>query len=71
MCRWFITGTCHWLLDNDDLRLRSSSSAQMFQYRDAVLVSPVVDYHAEEVDRDFFLLGTLRFKEVLGLGAQC
>jgi hypothetical protein len=42
----------------------------MFQYRDAILVSPVVEYHAEEVDRDFFLLGTLRFKEVLGLGAQ-
>ena len=71
MCRWFITGTCNRLLDNDDLRLGSSGSTQMFQYRDAILVSPVVDYHAEKIDRNFFLLGTLRFEEVLGLGAQC
>ena len=70
MCRWFITGTCHCLLDNDDLHLLSSGSTQMYQYRDAILVSSVMEYHAKEVDRNFFLLGTLRFKEALGLRAQ-
>jgi hypothetical protein len=67
MFRRFIASARDWLLDNDELRLRSSGGAQLFQNRDAIIVRPVVQYQAEKVDRNFFLRFGLRFEEVLGL----
>jgi hypothetical protein len=65
MRRWFVTGVWDRLIDNDDVCVRSSSRAQMFQYRETIFISPVVQYHPQEVHRNFFLLGSLRFKEIL------
>jgi hypothetical protein len=67
MRRWFVTGVWDGLLDNDELCLRSGGRAQMFQYRETIFISPVVQYHPQEVHRNFFLLGSLRFKEILNL----
>ena len=40
----------------------------MFQYREAILVGPVVEYFAQEEDRDFLLLNRLWVKEAMGFG---
>ena len=52
------------LLNNDELGLWLCGCAQIFQYFDAVLVSPVVDYSAEDEDGDV-LPFRLWLKEVL------
>jgi hypothetical protein len=67
MRRWFVTGVRDRLVDNNDVCLGSSGRAQMFQYRKTIFISPVVQYHPHEVHRNFLLLGSLRFKEILDL----
>ena len=60
-----ITGVCHKPFDDDELCRRASSSAQMFQYSEAILVLPVVKYLAQKEDGDVLLLRRLWVKEVV------
>ena len=68
MCSRFVTGMCHQPFDKDELCLRASSDAQMFQYSETILVRPVMKYSAQEEDGNFLLLRRLRVKEVVTLG---
>ena len=70
MCSRFITGMCYQLLDNDELCLMASGFAQMFQYRETILVLPVVKHSARKEDRNTLLLRRLRAKEVVTLGTR-
>jgi len=47
VCRGFVTGTGYQLLDNDELGLGRSGDAQVFQYGETIVVSPVVEYPAD------------------------
>jgi hypothetical protein len=67
----FVAGACYQLLDKEELRLGSSGNAQILQYGEAILVSPVVEHLADEEDRDVFLLRRLRIKETVALGTKC
>jgi len=68
MCGGFITGTYYQLINHNQLSLRTSCNAQMFQYREAILIGPVVEYFAQEEDGDLLLLNGLWVKEVMGFG---
>ena len=70
MCRRFITGMWCQLLDNDELCLRASGIAQMFQYSETILVLPVVQYSAQKEDGNIVLLRGLRVEEVMALGTR-
>ena len=67
MCSWFVTGTCHQLIDDDELGLGPSGFAQVFQHSEGILVCPVVEYSADEEDGDVPLLRWLRVKETVAL----
>ena len=58
------------LLNHHQLSLWSSGSAQMFKYREAIFVRPVVQDFGNEEDRDILLQCRLRRKEVVRLGTQ-
>ena len=62
---------CYQLFDNDELCLRASGSAQMFQYSETILVRPVVKYPAQEEDGNILLLRRLRVEEVVTLSTRC
>jgi hypothetical protein len=47
VCRGFVTGTGNQLLDNDELCLGRSGDAQVLQYGETIVVSPVVEYSAD------------------------
>ena len=70
MCSRFITGMCYQLLENDEPCLMASGFAQMFQYRETILVLPVVKHSARKEDRNTLLLRRLRVKEVVALGTR-
>ena len=70
MCSRFVTGMCRQLFDNDELCLRASGSAQMFQYSKTILVLSVVKYSAQEEDGHILLLSRLRVEEVVTLGTR-
>ena len=61
----FVTGICHQQVNTDELGLGASSSAQIFQYFEAIFVGPVVEHFAQKEGRDVLLLRGLRVKEVL------
>jgi hypothetical protein len=63
-CR-FVTGTGYQLFDDDELGLVSGGGAQVFQYGEATLVSPVVEYIADEEDGDILSLRRLWLDEVV------
>ena len=42
----------------------------MFQYGEAILVRPVVEYSAQEEDGNILLVRRLRVKEVMTLGTK-
>jgi hypothetical protein len=52
----FVTDVRHHLLDDDKLGLGPGGGAQMFQYFDTILISPVVEYSGKEDDGDVLLL---------------
>jgi len=56
------------VINHNELSLKTSCHAQMFQYREAILVGPVVKYFAQEEDGDILLLNRLWVKEVMGFG---
>ena len=70
MCSRFVTSMCYQLLDNDELCLRTSGIAQMFQYSETILVLPVVKDFAQKEDGTLPLLHRLRVKEVVTLGIR-
>ena len=61
----------HQPIDNDELCLRASGNAQVFQYSETILVRPVVKYSAQEEDGNILLVRRLRVKEVVTLGTKC
>jgi hypothetical protein len=69
-CSRFITDGCKDLLNYEKLSLWSSDSAQIFQYGEAVLVGPVVQYFGDDEDRDVLLPCWLWRKEVVALRTQ-
>ena len=73
MCRGFVTGTGYQLLDNDELSLGHGSDAQVFQYGETIVVSPVVEYSADQEDRDIVFLRRLWVKEAVAfvMKGQC
>jgi hypothetical protein len=52
LCNGFVADVRYYLLNDDELGLWPGGCAQIFHYFDAVLVSPVVDYCAEDEDGD-------------------
>jgi hypothetical protein len=66
LCNGFVADVRYHLLDDDELGLWPGCCTQIFQYFDAVLVGPVVDYGAEDEDGDVSLPIRLWLKEVLG-----
>jgi hypothetical protein len=68
--RGFVTGTGYKLFDDDELGLGPGGGTQMFQYGEAIFVSPVVEYFADKEDGDVLLLRWLWFKEVVTLVDQ-
>jgi hypothetical protein len=56
VCGMFVADSGKNLLNHDKLSIWFSSSAQMFQYGEAVLVGPVVHYFEDEEDGDVLLL---------------
>lgn len=66
VCDRFVTDVRYRLLNNDELGLWPGGCAQMFQYFDAVLVSPVVEHSDEEEDGNVILLLGLWFEKVVG-----
>ena len=68
--RGFVTGTGYQLFDDDELGLGPGCGAQMFQYGEAIFVSPVVEYFADKEDGDILLLRWLWLKEVVTLVIQ-
>jgi len=66
----FVTGICHQQVNTDELGLGASSSAHIFQYFEAILVGPVVEYSAQKEDSDVLLLRRLRVEEVLAFGVR-
>ena len=70
MCGGFITGTYYQLINHNQLSLGISSNAQMFQYREAILIGPVMEYFAQEEDGDILLLNRLWVKEAMGFGLR-
>jgi hypothetical protein len=71
MCNRLITGTCYQLVNDNELGLRASSNAQMFQDGEAILVCPVVKHSGQEEDRDVLLLSRLWVKEAVTLQIRC
>jgi len=67
VCSGFVTNTCHQLVNDDKLRLWTSSDAQVFQYGKAILIRPVMKYLAEQEDGDVVLLCWLWFKKTMAL----
>ena len=67
----FVTGTFHQLVDDDKFRLGTSSDAEVFQYGKAILIRPVMEYFAQEEDRNVVLLRRLWFKEAVALEIKC
>ena len=67
MCSRFVTGTCHQLLDDDELGLGPSRCAQVFPHREAILVCPVTEHSADEKDGDVLFLHWLQVKEIVAL----
>jgi len=65
--RGFVTGTGYQLFDDDELGLGPGGGAQMFQYGEAIFISPVVEYFADKEDGDILLLRWLWLKEVVTL----
>ena len=71
MCNRFITGTCYQPVNDDEFGLRAGGSAQVFQYGEAILISPVVEYLTNDEDGYILLLRRLWFKEVMALVIKC
>jgi hypothetical protein len=67
----FITGTCYQPVNDDEFGLRAGGSAQVFQYGEAILISPVVEYLTNDEDGYILLLRRLWFKEVMALVIKC
>jgi hypothetical protein len=61
----FLANGRHHQFDDDQLCLWPRGSAEVFEYGEAVLVRPVVQYFGEYEDGDVLLLCGLRCKEVL------
>jgi hypothetical protein len=70
MCNGLITGTCNQLVDDNELSIRASSNAQMFQDGEAIFVRPVVKHSGQEEDRDVLLLCRLWVKEAVAFADQ-
>lgn len=71
MCSRFVAGKHHQLINNDQLGLGASGSAQMFQYSEAILVGPVVKHSTHEENGDVLLLRRLWVKEAVALEIEC
>ncbi len=69
-CSRFVADSGKNLLNHDKLSLWSSGSAQMFQYGEAVLVGPVMNYSRDEEGGDILLQCRLGREEVLALATQ-
>jgi hypothetical protein len=67
----FVTGMCNQLFDNDELCLRASGIAQMFQYCETILVLPVMEYPTQKEDGNILFLRRLRVEEVVALSTRC
>jgi hypothetical protein len=66
----FVTDVRYHLLNDDELSLGPSGSAQMFQYFEAILVSPVMKYSGKEDDGNVLLLCRLWVKKVVAFGEE-
>lgn len=70
MCGRFVAGKCHQLVNDNKLCLRAGCNTQVFQYSQAVLIGPVVEYSTQEEDSDILLLYRLRVEEAMSLGIK-
>ena len=66
----FVTGKCHQLVNDDKLSLMAGCNTQVFQYSQAVLIGPVVEYSAQEEDSNILLLQRLWIEEAMSLGTK-